>query len=135
MKRLTSLVVLLIAGFSLAVAPAAAAPADVGGTWEVTIPYKEGDQDARFVLTQDGEKVAGSYHGLGGPATVDGTFKAGTLVLTVKVTNSAGDPITARFTGKVAAEARMAGTVTFATSGSPPAKGDQAATKWTAERR
>lgn len=121
---------LVFAGFL-----ASAASADITGTWDLTIHYKGGDARSTYVLKQGGEKVTGSYSGLGGPATVTGTVRSTDVVLSVTVKNSGGDPITARFSGKLVSSTRMAGTVTFAVDSSLPTEGADSAQKWSASKR
>jgi hypothetical protein len=115
--------VIAICGLVLVGFPATAAPADITGTWEVTIHYLPDDTDyqATYVLKQDGEKITGQYQGMNGPADVTGTIKSNDVVLrvTVKGTN-------AEFTGRVSSATTMSGTVT-GTSDKPR--------KWSAERK
>jgi hypothetical protein len=96
--------------------PASAVPADITGTWEVTIHYPppDGDYRATYVLKQDGEKVTGTYHGLHGPADVTGTLKADEVTLTVTVHSLTA--ITARFSGRLISGTKMSGTVTGTSS-------------------
>jgi hypothetical protein len=100
--------------------------ADITGTWEVTIHYPppDGDYKATYILKQSGEKIAGTYHGMYGPADVTGTIKSNDLTMSVTV-QLPGGPNTARFTGKVSSATKMSGTVT-GTSDQPR--------QWTAEK-
>jgi hypothetical protein len=107
--------------------PAAAAAANITGTWEVTIHYPppDGDYQATYILKQEGDKISGTYHGMHGPADVTGTIKSDDVVLSVTV-ELPGGPNTARFSGKLISATKMSGTVT-GTSDQPR--------KWSAEKR
>jgi hypothetical protein len=97
-----------------------AVPADITGTWELTIHYPptDGDYTATYVLKQDGEKIAGTYQGLHGPADVTGTIKGNDLTLSVTVQSLT--TVTANFTGKVTSATSMSGTVTGTHSSGKP---------------
>jgi hypothetical protein len=105
--------------------PAAAAAADITGTWELTIYHQPDDSDylATYILKQDGEKVTGTYHGMHGPAEVTGTVKSNEV--TLRVTVQSLTTVTAHFSGKVTSATKMSGTVT-GTSDKPR--------KWSAEK-
>jgi hypothetical protein len=119
-------ITLAIGGPGRSELPASAAPANVTGTWELTICYEPDDRDytARYVLKQEGEKITGTYHGMYGPAEVSGTIKANAV--TLRVTVQSLTAITANFSGKVTSATKMAGTVT-GTSDKPR--------QWSAEKR
>jgi hypothetical protein len=129
MKVLSYLVAftMAICGLVSIALPASATAANITGTWEVTIHYPppDGDYIARYILTQDGEKITGTYHGMYGPADVTGTIKSEEVVLTVTV-NVRDSPQTARFSGKVSSATKMSGMVS-GTSNEPR--------KWSAEKQ
>jgi hypothetical protein len=125
MKMLSHLVAVTVSicGLLVTELPALATAADITGTWEITIHYQPDDSDyvATYTLKQDGEKITGTYHGMYGPADVTGNVKSDNVTLSVTVKGT-----TAQFSGKVASETTMSGTVT-GTSDKPR--------KWSAEKK
>lgn len=117
-----------ICGLSLGDLAVRAASADITGTWQVTIhhPPPDGDYAASYILRQDGEKIAGTYQGLHGPADVTGTIKGNDLTLSVTVQSLT--TVTANFTGKVVSATSMSGTVTGTHSSERPVR-------WSAEKK
>jgi hypothetical protein len=49
--------------------------ADISGTWNAQVETDAGNGTPKFVLKQEGEKLAGTYSGALGEASVTGTVK------------------------------------------------------------
>ena len=107
---------------AVAMVMTAVAPS-VSGTWSMTVDGgSHGNVGMALTLTQDGEKVTGTFESGHGPdMPVKGTFKAGEL--TLETGGSAESKII--FTGKLKDDGTLAGFLS-----SP--MGDM---KWTAKRR
>ncbi len=69
--------------------------------------------DLTLTLKQEGEKVTGTFSGLGGLQKVSGVVKGKDVSFSVAVTNNAGEQITASFKGEVPSSSRMEGKVAF----------------------
>jgi len=119
---------IMIGGLSPVDLAVRAVSADITGTWELTIHYPptDGDYRATYVLKQDGEKIAGTYQGLHGPADVTGTIKGNDLTLSMTVQSLT--TVAANFTGKVTSATSMSGTVTGTHSSGKPIP-------WSAEKK
>jgi len=106
----------------------ASAIADITGTWTLTVRYPppDGDFTATYLLTQDGEKITGTYQGLHGPADVTGTLKGNDVTLSVTVQSLSA--VTAHLSGKVTSATKMSGTVRGTHSSGEPMP-------WSAEKK
>ena len=60
-------------------------PANVAGTWEMTVETNAGSGTPTFTFTQDGEKLTGTYKGQFGEAKVTGTVKGNEVSWTFNV--------------------------------------------------
>jgi hypothetical protein len=68
MKKITVLIVLILAAFTLA-------GADLTGTWSIAVVLDAGNGTATFTFKQSGDALSGTYSGTFGQAQVTGTVK------------------------------------------------------------
>jgi hypothetical protein len=81
------------------------APANVAGTWTVSVPATAGTLTQTLVIQQDGAKITGTFKGPRQSGTLDGTVTGNTVSFHV----TAGTPLD--YTGTAAGDS-MKGTVT-----------------------
>jgi len=137
----SQLLILCLLGLSLGTTGGWAGAANISGTWACTIDRPEGNGgpiNVTFVFKQQGEKLTGTYSGLGprGPRDeekVTGTVKGDKAVFgyELKLPDNIKKPgkpsLTVTFTGAIESSTKMTGTV-----GSPYcAEG----CKWTATKK
>ena len=115
MKRLT-LLATVAAALTLTAFPAANStpqdkPADVAGKWALTVETAAGTGSPSVALTQDGEKLTGTYSSqVFGEQKVTGTIK-GSAITFGFTTEFEGNKVTVTYTGTVDAST-MKGKVT-----------------------
>jgi len=63
---------------------AAAADANVAGTWNVKVSGDAGTADQRIDLTQDGNKIGGTFKGPRQSGTIEGTVEGNNIKFRVK---------------------------------------------------
>jgi hypothetical protein len=94
---------------------AAAATADVSGTWAVEVATGQGTGTPAFTFKQDGDKLSGQYRGLFGEAPVTGTVKGSAIEFSVEVSVE-GNGVRVIYSGTVEKDT-MKGTVKFGDMG------------------
>lgn len=99
-------------------------PADVAGTWDLTVNSPNGTGTRVVKIRQDGEKLTGEYESSMGAGTLAGTVKERAIDFTVTVAMELGT-FEIRYTGKVDGD-KMAGEVDF---------GDYGKGSWSGTRR
>jgi hypothetical protein len=77
------LTVLLLA----AATPALATDGIMAGSWMIKIRSPQGTRTPSMVLTQDGNKLSGTYRGMRGEAPISGIISGNDFDLTVKITS------------------------------------------------
>ena len=77
---------LLMWAFVFALVARSAQPAGISGEWSFKVSAPDGDHDARLSITQDGEKITGTFAGDMGQFKVEGAVKGGELEFTVRYT-------------------------------------------------
>ena len=97
----------------------------VDGTWNMTIDMSLGISTPTLALTQDGNRIGGTYTSRYGEFPLSGILKGRSIELAITMT--AGDtPVDMTFTGEVAADAQfMKGQATL---------GDMGEATWSAVR-
>jgi len=104
LDRMTRLLSLLL---SAALAFAAQA-ADISGSWDFKVSSPRGEHTAKLTVTQQGEKIAGSFQSERGDFKVDGAVKGDDVEFSVHYTG--GDaPTSIPFRGKLEGAAKMSG--------------------------
>jgi hypothetical protein len=98
---------------------------DVSGNWEFNVETAAGSGSPSFVLTQNGEKLTGTYSGLFGKADVTGTVKADQIDFSFKFDYS-GQSGVAHYSGTIESEKKMKGKVEI---------GDLGEGTWTATKQ
>lgn len=98
-------------------------PAEVKGTWGVTIQYLRGTGDQKFILEQKGSDVIGEHHGEIYDAKFEGVVHGNQIELH-SVMPVAGNPVRCNFKGTVQGN-NMSGTVNM---------GEYGEANWTAVR-
>ena len=81
---------ILAAVASLCVISASAA--DVSGTWKFTVSSPEGEHPAKLTVTQEGDKITGSFASQRGQYKVEGTIKGDRIEFTVRYTGGDAPP-------------------------------------------
>jgi hypothetical protein len=89
---------------------------DVSGTWDLTVESPEGKATPTMALTQEGEKLTGTYTGRLGKANLEGTLK-GSDIKFIVTHKFLSQPITVTYTGTVDGDS-MKGTAQFSPGGS-----------------
>ena len=113
--------------FLLAISLLLASPvgaADVSGTWDLEIETPEGTGKPVVILTQDGNRVSGTYRGRMGEAPLEGNLSGESIQFSVKL-RFRDQPVTVSYSGTVRGN-EMSGSVRFGESGDG---------KWKARRR
>jgi len=108
------------AAFSIA----AVEEANVAGAWDITLQTGQGTANPSMLLTQEGEKIAGTYQGRFGESKLAGTLKGNAIRFSITV-KFQDEPVTVSYSGTVEGES-MKGTVQF---------GDRGSGSWTAKRK
>jgi hypothetical protein len=103
---------------------AAAHAESVSGGWELTVETPQGAANPTIDITQDGEKLSGTYTGRLGKSELHGSVKGNEIRFSVKLTVRDQDFIVT-YTGRIEGGS-MSGTVQF---------GDSSSGKWSARRR
>jgi hypothetical protein len=96
--------------FTILLAAAALAGADISGTWRFEVQTDAGTGSPEFVLKQEGEKLSGTYKGMLGEAQVRGTVKGSDVVIEFD-TDYTGEKMAVRYTGKLDSPDKMTGKV------------------------
>ncbi len=68
---------------SLMTYPDAAIPADVSGTWDLSVTTSQGTFTPVITLRQDGENLSGTYRGRMGDTALKGTLKGSEIQFSV----------------------------------------------------
>ena len=103
--------VLLIAASLAAQDKPAAKPADVAGTWDLSVASPNGTGSRVLKLQQDGEKLTGEIESSVSSGKVTGSVNGNAIAFTATVAMDTGT-FEIRYTGKVDAD-RMSGDVDF----------------------
>ena len=111
---------MVLIAVGLEAAPASAVPqdkpADVAGTWALTVETGQGTGTPSVTLKQDGEKITGTYSSqIFGEQQVTGSIKGNAITFTFTGTVE-GTTFTVTYTGTVANNA-MKGKVTLGDAG------------------
>jgi hypothetical protein len=114
MRRRHPVILCLLALF-VALAPPEAHAADVSGTWVMAVKFGEINGAPTFILSQQDDKVTGSFKGQLGEAVVAGTVTGNAIKLSFK-TQSQGQDLEVVYTGTVDGDS-MSGKVEFVGSG------------------
>lgn len=96
---------------TLAVTAVTAESVNVAGEWKFEVKAPVGSGEAVFTLSQQGEKLAGSYKGPLGETQVSGSMKGNAIVLSM-THEKAGKRMEETFEGTVEGKNAMKGTVT-----------------------
>jgi len=83
---------------------------DISGNWEFSVETAAGSGSPSFVFRQDGEKLAGTYHGLLGKADLTGTVKGDQIDFKFDFSYS-GQSGVAHYTGTIESDKKMKGKV------------------------
>jgi uncharacterized protein (DUF2147 family) len=119
MKR--TLIALTFLALAAAVGLAqSAAPANVGGAWEITVTTPRGDRTSDMTIVQDGENIKVTVTSPRGETTGEGTIKGNEISWTVTRTTPRGE-MTSTYKGKVDGDT-MSGDVEMGNFGSAPWK-------------
>src|SRR5215813_10300523 len=111
------LVVFLSVVFSPGFAPtpvgAEAGPVNLTGTWGLQYMGREGPIKMTFVFKQEGEKLSGTFSGVGPtpPCQVTGAVKGNKVVFGWEMAGNRGTTQTVAFKGTIESATRMTGTV------------------------
>jgi hypothetical protein len=98
---LASIVVLAGAFASLAAGQSAGTqPANVNGTWNLTVETPAGSGTPTITLKQEGEKLTGTYKGQLGEAPLKGTIKGNEIKFAFKV-SAQGQDLDIEYSGTV----------------------------------
>jgi hypothetical protein len=123
--RMAIVAALLLATVSLAAQEKPAAkPAEVAGTWDLSVSSPNGTGSRVLKLQQDGEKLTGDVTSSMSSGKVTGTVKGSAVAFTAMVSMESGT-FEIRYTGKVDAD-KMSGDVDF---------GEYGSGTWTGTRR
>lgn len=82
MKGMTTKLIALCVGVAFS---AAAAAADLTGTWVLTVDSPQGTSNPTMVLEQKGNEVTGTYQGTIGSAPLKGTVDGNNFVLSAEM--------------------------------------------------
>jgi hypothetical protein len=89
---------------------------DVSGTWELKVDFTDGSATPTIVLTQQGEKITGTYTGRMGKTSLEGSLKGKSIKFAVTL-KFRSETIMVTYTGAVEGES-MKGTVQVSSGGS-----------------
>jgi len=103
---------------------AAVQDANVAGAWDITLQTGQGTANPSMLLTQEGERITGTYQGRFGESKLAGTLKGNAIRFSITV-KFRDEPVTVGYSGTVEGES-MKGTVQF---------GDRGSGSWTAKRK
>jgi hypothetical protein len=78
----------------------ASGPADVAGTWKMTVEMSAGTGHPTLTLRQDAGKLTGTYAGRYGASAIEGTIDENKIQFTVRI-NAEGTEVTLLFIGIV----------------------------------
>lgn len=110
--RITATAAALLMSASLAAQEKPAAkPADVAGTWDLSVSSPNGTGSRVLKLQQDGEKLTGEIESSMSGGKVAGTIKENAIAFTASVAMDTGT-FEIRYTGKVDGD-KMSGDVDF----------------------
>ena len=104
-------ILLGVISISLAAVPVPLSPANVAGTWNVTLELGAITGRPTLELKQDGEKLTGPYRGRSGASPLEGEVKENKVAFTVTL-NAEGQQSSGYFGGVVDGDS-MTGTVEF----------------------
>jgi L-seryl-tRNA(Ser) seleniumtransferase len=120
---LIAVLLLTVAGLAAQDKPAAK-PADVAGTWDLSVESPNGTGSRVLKIRQDGEKLTGEIESSMSSGKIAGSVTATTIAFTATVAMDTGT-FEIRYTGKVDAD-KMSGEVDF---------GDYGRGTWSGVRR
>jgi hypothetical protein len=106
-RKSATALLLAFCAFLLGVSVAKAAPADVSGTWKITVSGDAGSAEQIIALQQDGGKITGTFKGPRQSGTLEGTvdgnnikFHVSTRVPLDYTGTVDGDSMTGTMTGR-----------------------------------
>ena len=105
------MIALLLSASGLAAQEKPAKPADVAGTWDLSVTSPNGTGNRLLTLRQDGEKLTGEIESSVGTGKVAGSVKENTIAFTATVTMDTGT-FEIAYSGKVDGD-KMSGDVDF----------------------
>jgi hypothetical protein len=116
MRRQLAAVLLLIVfspGFGPTPVGAQAGPVNLTGTWGLQYMGSEAPIKMTFVFKQEGEKLSGTFSGVGPvpPCTVTGAVKGNKVVFGWEMPGNRGTTQTVAFKGTIESATKMTGTV------------------------
>src|SRR5262245_28603906 len=116
MRRQLVVVFLLVVfslGFGLTPAGAEAGPVNLTGTWGLQYMRSEGPIKMTFVFKQEGEKLSGTFSGVGPmpPCPVTGAVKGSQVVFGWEMEGNGGTTQTVAFKGTIESATKLTGTV------------------------
>jgi len=116
MRRQLPIVLLLVVfslGFGLTPVCAEAEPVNLTGTWAVQYMGSERPIKMTFVFKQEGEKLSGTFSGVGPnpPCQVTGAVKGNKVVFGWEMEGNRGTTQTVAFKGTIESATRITGTV------------------------
>ncbi len=91
---------------------AMALAADITGKWSANVVLDEGSGSPAFEFTQNGETLAGMYHGQFGDAKLTGSVKGDKVEFTF-----GGDMGSVKYSGTLEGAGKMKGTVDYGEAG------------------
>ena len=105
------LLLLFLTGFCLTRVGAEAGPVNLTGTWGLEYVGRDGPIKMTFVFKQEGEKLRGTFSGVGPfpEAQVTGAVKGDKVVFGFELTGELTQTVT--FKGVIESETKMSGTV------------------------
>ena len=125
------LLIVLLLGLALRTGASSASATDISGTWTLAFTPVDTPINTTFVFKQQGEKLSGTFSGVGPfvECQVTGTVKGDQLVFGFEVEGPGKKaPVRAMFSGTIESPTKMSGTV-----GNPFC--GNAGCKWTATRK
>jgi hypothetical protein len=107
------LLTVFLLGFGLTPVGTEAAPVNLTGTWGLQYMGKEGPIKMSFVFKQEGEKLSGTFSGVGPnpPGPVTGAVKGNKVVFGWEMPGNRGTTQTVAFKGTIESATKMTGTV------------------------
>ena len=107
------LLALLLLGFGLTPVSTEAGAVNLTGTWGLQYMGKEGPIKMSFVFKQEGEKLSGTFSGVGPnpPCQVTGAVKGNKVVFGWEMPGNRGTTHTVAFKGTIESATKMTGTV------------------------
>jgi len=111
-KHLSLVIVIGLIGSLFGVASLHAQATDISGTWVFSVNMARGGFEETFVLTQQGEKLSGTYKGLFGEKNLTGTVKGNRAVIEVEVVRDR-QTVKATYTVTIESAAKLSGILEY----------------------